>query len=360
MIKKVLHISPDFNYSCGVSKLVYLTLSYFNNKENYENHFITNGGDSLERINELNDVKLQVVKFSKGLKNIFYMKNFYKSVMEYCKDSEIDIIHTYHRFPEYIAAKISKEIETKSVGTVLSFVEGYKKISFKSDKLITVSNVITKQLIDEFDVEKKRIATMYLPKEIIDVERYNSLKSEYGIEDNKKVLLFMGRINFIKNVDNLLKAYEIVYKKFQNVMLILCGSTESKKISNMINKLSAPLKVLQPLRNNQTLYTIADMVVLPSRIDPFPFVMIESGSFKKPFIGGNTGGIAEFIDDGVDGLLVEPEKPQVLADKILYLLNNKDRAEQLGNNLYKKVTEKCDYNKYFSTIEEIYDSLLSK
>ena len=340
-----------------MSKLVYLTLSYFNNRRNYENHFITNGGDSLERLNELKRVKLHVFKFSKGVKNILYIKKFYKDVKDYCRNSEIDIIHTYHRFPEYVAAKISEETRIKSVGTVLSFVKGFKKISFRSDKLIAVSNAVTKQLVTEFNVEQKKIITMYLPKEIINGKQYNNLKSHFGIQDDKKVLLFVGRINFIKNIDNLLKAYELVYEGFRDVILVICGSMESKKISNIINNVKAPLKIFQSLKNIQMLFSIADVIVLPSRVDAFPFVMIEAGSFQKPFIGGSTGGIAEFIEDGVDGLLVEPENPNQLADKILFLLNNEKTAEQLGYNLYKKVNKKCDINNYFSQVEAIYNSL---
>ncbi len=87
--------------------------------------------------------------------------------------------------------------------------------------------------------------------------------------------------------------------------------------------------------------------------------MIEAGSFKKPFIGGNTGGIAEFIEDGKNGLLVDPENHEQLAEKIIYLLNNPDLAKILGENLYEKVNRLCDYNKYFSEIEKIYNSLLT-
>lgn len=87
--------------------------------------------------------------------------------------------------------------------------------------------------------------------------------------------------------------------------------------------------------------------------------MLESGSFKKPFIGGNTGGIAEFIEDGKNGLLVDPENPEELADKIFFLLNNPEFGKTLGENLYEKVTRLCDYNNYFKEVENIYKSLLT-
>lgn len=358
-MKKILHISPDFNYSCGVSKLVYLTLLYFSENPGYESHFITNGGDSLDRLNDLKRINVRTVKFGKGVRNIFHMGTFYKTVKEYCRESGIDLIHSYHRFPELIATKVSKEKKIKTVGTVLSFVKGFKNLSFRSDKLITVSNSVSKHLVTEFQIDPNKIITLYLPKESFNENYLSSTKSDLGIQNDKKVLLFMGRISFIKNVDNLLKAYKIVYKNYQNIILLLCGSLEYKKVASMIDNLKIPIKVLEPRRDNQVFYQIADVVILPSRIEPFPFVMIEAGAFKKPFIGGNTGGIAEFIEDGKNGLLVDPENPEQLAEKIIYLLNNPDIGKKLGENLYEKVNRLCDYNSYFNETEKIYNSLLA-
>ena len=86
--------------------------------------------------------------------------------------------------------------------------------------------------------------------------------------------------------------------------------------------------------------------------------MLEAGVHKKPFIGGNTGGIAEFIEDGKNGLLVDPENPEQLAEKISYLLDNPALGKHLGENLYDKVTRLCDYNNYFNEVEKIYNSLV--
>ena len=105
-------------------------------------------------------------------------------------------------------------------------------------------------------------------------------------------------------------------------------------------------------------YQVSDIVVLPSRTDPFPYVMLEAGAMKKPFIGGNTGGISEFIEDGVNGLLIEPGNSDQLADKIMFLLNNPVQAELLADALYQKVKKECDCEKYFERLEKIYNQIL--
>ncbi len=356
MKKMILHITPDFNYSCGRSKYVFLCLKYFSNNKNFEVHFITNGGDSLDRLKEISLVKFKVMTFSKGINNILYKKKFYRDLKNYVSQNKIELIHTHHRFPELISVKIAKELNIKTITSVHSLVTGYKKISYRSDKMISVSKFISSHLKKNFNVDPEKIITLYNPLEKfpeVTAEEKEKLKTKIGIKPGQKVLLFMGRVSKKKGADTLLKSFYILKERTKDVVLLICGSLEDnttiKNNSNIIMIPSNP--------NNYVFYSIADIVVLPSRMETLSFVMLESGLCKKPFIGGKAGGIAEFIKDGEDGLLVNPENPDELAEKIIYLLNNKDISAQLGNNLYKKVKDNCDYDIYFNKLEEIYNSL---
>ncbi len=69
--KNILHISLDFNYSCGVSRYVCYLLDYFSKNPGYNMFFLTNGGDSLERISNTN-LKVKVSNLHTGWRNIIY------------------------------------------------------------------------------------------------------------------------------------------------------------------------------------------------------------------------------------------------------------------------------------------------
>jgi glycosyltransferase involved in cell wall biosynthesis len=357
----ILHITPNFNFSCGRSKLVYLYLKHFSSLPDYGVHFITNDGDALERIETLPDIKFKKMKFTTGIKNLFYQRSFYKDLKEYVVKNKIGLIHTHHRFPETVAVRISKELNIKSITSAHSFVKGFRHSSFTSEKIISVSYSITDHLKKNFNVTKEQMLTLYNPaKKFQEPDRITAdkFRNEYNISFNKKILLFIGRISRDKLFDTLLKAFKMVTESIENIILIIIGQIEDKRIKFKPLLKSEKIIYIPPQRDVNFLYTLADIVVLPSRIDPFPFVMIEAGAFKKPFIGGNTGGIAEFIEDGKNGLLVDPENPRQLADKIIYLLNNPETGKLLGENLYEKVTRFCDYNNYFNEVEKIYNSLL--
>ena len=210
--------------------------------------------------------------------------------------------------------------------------------------------------------KEKRIVKLYNPVDQfpqIDFKMNERIKKENNLSSDQKVLLFIGRISKEKGYDTLIKSFNVVKEKIKNVILIINGQIESKNFNLKSISNNDRIIYVPPRKDSHYLYSIADIIILPTRIDPFPFVMIEAGSFKKPFIGGNTGGIAEFIEDGKNGLLVDPENPEQLAEKIIYLLNNPDIGKKLGENLYEKVNRLCDYNSYFNEIEKIYNSILA-
>ena len=359
---KILHITPNFNYNCGRSKLVYFYLQYFGNHNNYETHFITNGGDSLDRLKEIPSLKFQAFNFSTGYKNILNIKYFYKKLKTYVIENKINLIHTHHRFPELIAVALEKKMDIKTVVSTHGYIYGFTKISFKSDIIVSVSKLMSNYLTDKFKVPNEKIKTLYNPTyrfQNLDLAELENFKKENGIFSDQKILLFVGRITMEKGYDTLLKSFEIVSKRNRNVVLIINGQL-NKKTNGFTSIFKNEKIIYVPPRDDiSNLYSTADLVILPSRTDSFPFVMIEAGSFKKPFIGGNTGGIAEFIEDGKNGFLIDPENPEQLAEKIIYLLSNPDKGKILGENLYEKVSRLCDYNNYFNEVEKIYNSLLT-
>jgi len=359
---RILHVTPDFNYCCGRSKLVYLYLKYFSSHPDYDVHFITNGGDSLDRLKDIPELNIQRINFSTGVKNILYIIKFYYDLKTYIIKNRIDIIHTHHRFPEMIAVKLSRKFNLKTVFSTHGYVHGNKKSSFKSDKIIAVSNSINKFLIEHFSVPRIKIQMLYNPIECLaspENQLNTRFKEENQIQPNQKVILYVGRFHADKGYDTVIKAFGLISNRRNDFVLIMNGKFENNmKLIKSIKSKDA-LIFIEPQLNINYLYQVADIVVLPSRSDSFPYVMLEAGVYKKPFIGGNTGGIAEFIENGKNGLLVDPENPEQLAEKIIYLLNNPDIGKILGENLYYKVSRLCDYNNYFNEVEKIYNSLLT-
>lgn len=361
MKTNLLYISPNFNYSCGVSRNVYQCLKHFSCDDDYEVHFISNKGDSFERIENLN-VKFCKMNFEKDHHNPLRLIKDFFSLYSYCKKHKIQLIHSHHRYLELLAVLVSKFINIKTITTVHSFVTGLSSLSFRSDKVICVSNAVKKNLLDNYKHTGNSILLVHNCIEYFsfnNLTKPNELRTKLGLLDDDIVLLFTGRISKAKGVDTLLVAFEKVLKFNAKVKLILLGQLDDINVSEAIKNHADRVFVIPPQNNVSEYFQVANIVVLPSKFESYPYVMLEAGAMKKPFIGSRTGGISEFIDDGINGFLVEPGNIDELTQKIIYVLQNPELATQAVEKLYDKVKEKNNCNQYFEKLEKIYSEIMN-
>lgn len=359
---KILHISPDFNYSCGVSKHVFELLKHFNSSEKHKVYFITNGGDALSKL-ENEHIDFRFLQFSKGFKNIFHFLTNYYQLKSLCVKNKIDIIHTHHRYPELLSTLIAKKINVKTITTVHSLVKGYKNISFRSDRIIAVSNLVKNSIIKNFHIPKNKIELLHncvIPPDKPNAESVENLRQKLNIGLNDFVILFLGRLNRIKGIDLLIRAFRKIKPEFPNVKLILVGQILDETYKQMKVKSDEDILYLGARADTNSFFELCDIVILPSREDPFPYVMLEAGIANKPFIGSHTGGIEEFIDDGVNGFLFEPGNIDDLADKIKFIIINPEKARSTAEELYKKVIKHCNCEEYYEKLTDAYEKLFIK
>lgn len=355
----ILLLSPNFNYSCGVSKHVYLLLKHSKDNAQIKYFFITNGGDSLSRLDELG-IKYKKIKFSSGIKNLFYFIPNYFFVKKYCIKNNINIIHTHHRYPEFISYLVSRTLNIKTVTTVHSYVDGYSLLSFKSYRIIAVSNYIKKMLTEKFKVEENKVSLLYnfieAPK-TINLEKIQKIRNKYGFNANDFIVLFVGRISYVKGIDILVKAFRKLNRSNDNLRLIIIGKETDNSLKEQTINTEENIYVIESQADIENYYAISSVIVLPSRVDPFPYVMLDAGLYNKAFIGSNTGGIAEFIEDGKDGLLFEPGNINQLCEKIFALYHNSEILQIIRNNLTDKVNKLSSANSYFNNLTDIYKKL---
>lgn len=346
----ILHISPNFNYACGVSQHVYLLLKEFKKHNKHNLFFITNGGDSLIRLNKIG-INPIIMKFQKDSRNIFSFILFTIRLLLFCKRNRIDIIHTHHRVPELAAVIVNKILGIKTVTTVHSFTVGMKKLSYYSQKIISVSNAVKNHLVNEYKIDENKIVVIYNFIEYRVESELNQTQNILEDYSSKKIFLFAGRICYDKGVDTLIDAFRIIANQKDDLILFLIGQWF---LDYNWNNLPSNVVCFTQENNISHYLEKSFCIILPSRVDPFPFLMLEAGLAKKAFIGGRTGGIEEFIEDGVDGLLVNPGYEKDLLEKIMILVNDENLRIKLAENLHKKVTKLPTAEEYISNLEKIY------
>ena len=352
----ILHISPDFNYSCGRSYYAFLLLKYLKQKK-HEVLLVTNKGDSLERLDDFGIP--YILKSSIHSKSLLSFPKNINFVSNLIKEYKINIIHTYHRYSELVAvqaARLNRKRKVKTVFTSLSIVNRKYNVEFKSDKVIAISYTIKNMLLDKFKVKKDRL--ILIPN-FTDTDELNELETlAEGAQDDGNFfnVLSIGRFHTDKNFETLLTALNLLNDN--TVKLVLVGEGDLlENYRSYIKKNKLNVEIVSPQKNLLHYFLSANACVLPSNRDPFPSFMLQSGLHKKPFIGANVDGIAELIRNNFNGLLFDNKSPLELAYKIYQFKTDKALAHKCASNLYNKVVNRYTQEFIAPKIEKLYKEL---
>ena len=335
----ILHLQNHLNISCGVSKTIYLIIK--NTSSQFQHFVACYGGNGFPRFESLN-IKPVILKDYKNSSFGFVIHLI--KLHRFCKENQINIIHSHHRYFDLLAFLISQTLKINTITSVQSKVYDQKFLSYKSHILVACSNYIKEHLINNYKIDERRIKVIHNtvdPKEFVPAKTKTALINELSIPADKFIIGYFGRLDFReKGVDILLEAFLNLSNVNKDVFLLLIGNgADEITIRSLIARNKSNAKVMSSQEDIFNYYQLLNVFVLSSRIDPFPVVMLETGIMKIPFIGSNVDGIAELIEDGKDGLLFKSENSDDLQNKILKINNNKKLADDLAENLYKKVSE---------------------
>ena len=321
---------------------------------------LTNKGDSLDRLDDY-DIPY-ILKSSVHNKGIISFTKGINSITNLIKEHDIDIIHTYHRYSELLAvqaARLFRKKKIKTVFTSLSIVNRRYSLEFKSDKIIAVSYTIRNMLRRKFKVKESKIS---LIPNFTDTDELNEIETlSEGTKDHGRFFNVLSAVRFHpdKNYEILLTALKLLNDK--TVKLFLIGEGESiDSYRSIIKKNRLNVEIIRPQKNLSSYFLIADVCVLPSKHDPFPSFMLQSGLHKKPFLGSNVDGIAELIKNNYNGLLFDSKSPLELAYKIHQFKTNKELANKCASNLHNKIVNKYTQEFVIPKIERLYRELLKQ
>ncbi|HRE11852.1 MAG TPA: glycosyltransferase family 4 protein [Ignavibacteria bacterium] len=352
----ILHITPDFNYACGRSYYVYLLAKYLSRKHNVT--VITNGGDSLERLEE-KGIGYTLLKGLKS-KNPISIAGNISALKRVIAENSINVVHTHHRLTEVLALQAIKRIKKNkpvSVFTSLSIVKRKYNIEYRSDGIIAVSNSVKEMLLRRFSLDKDRIKLIHNFTDTEEIHELEIIAPRSRDHGKFFIILAIGRFHNDKDFETLLKALNLLKK--EKIGLILVGEGNNDiDYRRYIARNDLNVEIIVPQKNLLQYFLIADICVLPSTRDPFPNFMLQAGLHRVPFIGANVDGIGELIEDGGNGLLFKAGNEKELAEKILFFRDNKKLAEECAVKLHEDVLNNYTQEFVLPKIEHLYRTLL--
>ncbi len=231
----------------------------------------------------------------------------------------------------------------------------------RANRVLTPSTAI-KHILEGYGV--KRPITV-LPTGI-DVDFFENLRKgwarkKYGISNDEPVLLFAGRLAKEKNIDFLLRAYkEIATAMPMSRFLIVSGGPDEARLREMSNDLGLSGNVIfcgyLPREELAKCYVDADVFVFASRTETQGLVLMESLAAGTPVVAVNAMGVADFIKDGYNGILLD-ENESKFAAAVLALLSNPEKRAQLVANSAEAVAE-CSIARCTEKLITVYEDVV--
>lgn len=149
---------------------------------------------------------------------------------------------------------------------------------------------------------------------------------------NKPVALFLGSKSLDKGTIHLLKAWPKVRAAVPEAVLMVAGvSTQSWEEAKKGKSLEGIIELdYVSDEEKQDLLRGCDLLCIPSRTESFGMILLEAWAKAKPVIGGSAGATREMINDGEDGYTVEFGDVRTLADRLIELLQDSSKRQQMG------------------------------
>ena len=182
------------------------------------------------------------------------------------------------------------------------------------------------------------------------------------------VISLIGRINSWKGQQLLLKSFNQLVKKYNNIKLVYLGSAPPNQenfeieLKNQILEFGLVNKVVViPFQKEiEKFWNSIDIAVVPStEPEPFGMVVIEAMLAKKPVIASNHGGPTEIIIQNETGLLFEPNNHNSLSNALEKLIQDKQLRMLYGENGFNRVHTTFSLESHVNHFEKIFDELLN-
>ncbi len=231
-----------------------------------------------------------------------------------------------------------------------------KRIFQLATHVFTNSEATRRDLESFFDVPGKKIAVIYNA-----VREHQRQSQDYDADS----ILFFGRFHPAKGLDVLLAAMPEIISRFPKVKLTIFGAKTDGPIAESYREKARQLQILDnvefggnlPQQQVTAELSTANFCIVPSFLEAFGFVVIESFSVGTPVVGSNTSGIAEVLREGRDGLLFEPGNPAALAEKAIAMLADPEFRDRCAANCHEHFRQNFELEKVTDNLRSVIDAI---
>ena len=275
------------------------------------------------------------------------------------KKAGVPVISTIHS--DYRLDYLGRPMAALTYGNI-------NKIALRRfDAWVGVSAGMTNLLISR-GFDPQRVYTLYngvdfsRRPEIVPRDAY--LKSiGLSVEEDTVVFGIAARINPVKDMTTLIRAFAAAVEECPNIRLVIAGDGEQEaEIRALARELwpSGTVCFAGWVQQIDSFYNALDVNVLTSLSETFPYALTEGARMHCATIASRVGGVPYLIDDGFNGLLFEPRDVAKLTSHMVYFARHREERLAMGEKLYEKARRDFSLEAMVSKQESIYETIIRR
>ncbi len=198
----------------------------------------------------------------------------------------------------------------------------------------------------------------------IDTNKFKPIEIPDDAKEQRPTVACIGRVDVFKDIVNLIQSIKYAKEQVPDVQCLIYGSSTDLDYSirciNAVKDLDLQdnVRFVGKVKDPERAYNAADVVVVSSITEGFPFAVIEAMACGKAVVATDVGGIREALEGC--GLLVRSSHPRELAGAIVRLLRDKDLRERLGQSAIRRANEGFTLDRSLNQYREQYDELIAR
>jgi N-acetyl-alpha-D-glucosaminyl L-malate synthase BshA len=232
----------------------------------------------------------------------------------------------------------------------------YKLTYRRNGAIIAISHAVKNEMIRRFGIPEGYIQVIYNGVEL------NALKGKSEIPEEldgigHPIIGTVGRLHRVKGHEYLIEAFGKIQKRYANANLVIVGDGREKSRLKWLSQelgLQGSVHFLGTKKNIYGILSMMDIFVFPSLQEGLGIALIEACAAGKPCVASKIGGIPEVTEDGVTGFLVPPGDDTAIAEKVIELLEDEEKAKGMGNSARSFCRQQFNIERKVEALQSLY------
>ena len=280
--------------------------------------------------------------------------------LHYAKSKGIPVVGSFHTklYDDILEATKMKPVAEVGAKMVADFYEQCDEVWAVSER--------TGETLKEYGY-KGNVVVMPngTNKRVLNVNLIPYVRNKYNLQGNKPIILFVGQINWKKNLKRVIEACGLLKKRGNDFQLVLAGQgPDEQGVRDLAQQCGITSNLimtghLQDFEILDCLYYISDLFLFPSIYDNAPMVLREAAAQYTPGLVAEGSCSAEVIQDGINGLVVKDEDEAICNKIEAFFKLPEEQRKKMGNCAYNTIPIPWD-GELMDTILGRYQYLIDK